>query len=81
MGKKFHFTQQGAETVTYLASSPEVDGVSGKYFVNKQTRRSSTNSYNAKIAGKLDQVSQVMTGLGNSIVTQAFSSPWRMVTA
>jgi hypothetical protein len=30
--------EQGAETSIYLASSPEVKGVSGKYFTDSRTR-------------------------------------------
>jgi NAD(P)-dependent dehydrogenase (short-subunit alcohol dehydrogenase family) len=57
--------QQGAETITYLASSPDVVGVSGKYFVNKQARRSSRISYDPSFAARLWQVSREMTDLGN----------------
>jgi NAD(P)-dependent dehydrogenase (short-subunit alcohol dehydrogenase family) len=56
--------QQAAGAIAYLASSPEVEGVSGKYFVNKHTRRSCRISYDPKIAGQLWQVSREMTGLG-----------------
>jgi len=56
--------RQASETIVYLASSSEVEGVSGKYFVNKKARRSSEISYDAGIGGHLWQVSQVMTGLG-----------------
>jgi NAD(P)-dependent dehydrogenase (short-subunit alcohol dehydrogenase family) len=54
-------TQQGSETITYLASSPQVEGVSGKYFVKKHPRRSSRISYDPKIAGQLWQVSCHLT--------------------
>ncbi len=37
--------EAGAETIIYLASSPEVEGVSGKYFTQKKAVRSSTVSY------------------------------------
>ena len=59
--------RQGAETITYLASSPAVEGVSGKYFANKQARRSSRASYDAKTAGQLWQVSLQLTGLVLSV--------------
>jgi NAD(P)-dependent dehydrogenase (short-subunit alcohol dehydrogenase family) len=36
---------QGAETVVYLASSDEVEGVTGKYFTNKEEKKSSAISY------------------------------------
>ena len=34
----FKSPEKGAETSIYLASSPEVEGISGKYFVNKEPR-------------------------------------------
>jgi retinol dehydrogenase 14 len=55
--------EQGAETSIYLASSPEVEGVSGKYFVKKTEARSSDESYDEKIARRLWQVSAELTNL------------------
>jgi len=55
--------EKGAETSIYLASSPEVEGVSGRYFVKKQAVRSDPASYNEETAQKLWQVSEEMTGL------------------
>ena len=37
--------KEGAETQIYLASSPEVEGVSGKYFDDKKEKKSSDESY------------------------------------
>ncbi len=56
-------TERGAETMIYLATSPEVEGVSGKYFVNKRETRSSSQSYDTAIAKGLWQVSETMVGL------------------
>ncbi len=50
--------QEGAETSIYLASSPELDGVNGKYFVNKRDAPSSPISYNEQIARRLWSVSE-----------------------
>ena len=55
--------QQGVETITYLASSPDIKGISGKYYVNNQAQSSSRISYDPSLAGRLWQVSRVMTGL------------------
>src|SRR5438046_668891 len=41
---------RGAETSIYLASSPEVEGVSGKYFVNRREARSNDESYDSAVA-------------------------------
>jgi hypothetical protein len=55
--------EKGAQTTLYLATSPDVEGVSGKYFVNKNVRRSSKASYDETTAQRLWQVSAQMTGL------------------
>jgi len=55
----------GAETPVYLASSPEVDGVTGKYFDKKREKKSSAESYDSELAGRLWAESAKMTGLSN----------------
>jgi retinol dehydrogenase-12 len=52
---------QGAQTAIYLATSPEVDGMTGKYFINKKMVASSPASYDRDIAQRLWQVSEAMT--------------------
>jgi NAD(P)-dependent dehydrogenase (short-subunit alcohol dehydrogenase family) len=37
--------EQGAETAIYLASAPEISGVTGQYFVNKKVSKTSTKYY------------------------------------
>ncbi|MHA1193268.1 MAG: SDR family oxidoreductase [Promethearchaeota archaeon] len=59
----FKSPEKGAETSIYLASSPEVEGVTGKYFINKQEQKSSDDSYNEEYAKKLWDISKKMTGL------------------
>ena len=39
--------EQGAATSVYLASSPEVEGVTGTYFANGRPQRSSKRSYDS----------------------------------
>ncbi len=55
--------EQGAETMIYLATSPEVESVTGKYFVNKHQAHSSKESYDETVARRLWQVSEEMVGL------------------
>jgi retinol dehydrogenase 14 len=55
--------EQGAETSIYLASSPEVEGLSGRYFVNKAEIRSSGVSYDAGLARRLWEESADLTNL------------------
>jgi NAD(P)-dependent dehydrogenase (short-subunit alcohol dehydrogenase family) len=54
--------EQGAQTSIYLASSPEVEGVSGKYFVDCKAVDSSPISHDQALAEKLWQVSLELTG-------------------
>ena len=55
--------QEGAKTTVYLASSPEVEGVTGKYFEKCKARPSSTESYDARMAAQLWDLSLKKTGL------------------
>lgn len=54
-------SQQAAETVIYLATSPEVEGVTGKYFVDGKEVQSSKQSYDEALAQRLWQVSAELT--------------------
>ena len=54
---------QGAATPIYLASSPDVAGVTGRYFVNRKPRTSSRSSYDTAAAARLWQVSADLAGL------------------
>jgi retinol dehydrogenase 14 len=55
--------EKGAQTSVYLASSPEVEGVSSRYFVKKAETRSSDESYDERIARRLWEVSAELTNL------------------
>lgn len=57
--------EHGAATIVYLAASPEVDGVSGKFFVDEKQVASSKRSYDEEDAKKLWEVSEGMVGLGH----------------
>ena len=59
----FKKPEKGAETSIYLASSPEVEGITGKYFANKKEQKSSDDSYNETIAKKLWDIASKMVGL------------------
>jgi NAD(P)-dependent dehydrogenase (short-subunit alcohol dehydrogenase family) len=48
----------GAETSIYLASSPEVENITGEYFAKKEIKRSSKESYDMDLAEKLWNVSK-----------------------
>lgn len=53
---------KGAATSIHLASSPEVESVSGKYFADRGERRSSDASYDPAVAARLWKVSEELTG-------------------
>jgi retinol dehydrogenase 12 len=50
--------EQGADTIIYLASSPEVEGITGKYWEKRKQISSSTASYNVETAKRLWEVSE-----------------------
>jgi NAD(P)-dependent dehydrogenase (short-subunit alcohol dehydrogenase family) len=57
--------EQGASTIVYLASSPDVKTLTGKYFIREREVRSDPISYDKSIAKRLWDVSEEMTGLNN----------------
>lgn len=54
---------EGAQTILYLASSPQVEGITGEYFVKQKAVRSSQVSYDRAAAERLWQVSAELTRL------------------
>ncbi len=52
--------EQGAATSVYLASSPEVDGVTGKYFSDEKETKSSAASYDVAAQQRLWALSEQM---------------------
>jgi NAD(P)-dependent dehydrogenase (short-subunit alcohol dehydrogenase family) len=58
--------EEGAETVIYLATSPEVEGVTGKYFFRCKPVSSSAYSYDEAVAKQLWVLSEEMTGLSRT---------------
>jgi len=55
--------EKGAKTSVYLASSPEVEGITGKYFEKCAPKRSSRESYDEAEAAQLWELSMRITGL------------------
>ncbi|MGZ8588098.1 MAG: SDR family oxidoreductase [Actinomycetota bacterium] len=54
---------QGAATSIYVASSPDLEHVSGLYFANSKPKRSSKRSYDEAAAARLWHVSADLVGL------------------
>ncbi len=55
--------QQGADTLVYLASSPEVEGITGKYWTKCHAIKSSPVSYDDTAQKRLWSVSAQLTGI------------------
>jgi NAD(P)-dependent dehydrogenase (short-subunit alcohol dehydrogenase family) len=62
-GPFFISPERGADTGVYLASSDEVAGVSGGYFVKRRQEKSSEVSYGQEAAEKLWKLSEKLVGL------------------
>jgi retinol dehydrogenase-14 len=56
----------GAATPIYLASSAEVEEVTGRYFANRKPKTSTSVSYDAAVAARLWKVSAELVGLTRS---------------
>lgn len=59
----FRSPEQGASTVVYLASSPEVSGATGGYYVSRRRREPSAAARNDASARRLWDISAQLTGL------------------
>jgi NAD(P)-dependent dehydrogenase (short-subunit alcohol dehydrogenase family) len=55
--------EQGAQTIIYLASSPEVEGTTGQYYAKKKPIKSHAQTYDPAVQARLWQVSAQLTKL------------------
>jgi len=55
--------QQGAQTSIYLASSPDLDGVTGQYFVKGRPATANKDAYDTDLTARLWQVSADLVGM------------------
>ena len=55
--------ERGAETPVYLASSPDLDGISGKYFSDRRERQPDAAAQDDKTAARLWKESERLAGL------------------
>jgi NAD(P)-dependent dehydrogenase (short-subunit alcohol dehydrogenase family) len=55
--------EKGARTPLFLAASPKVEGITGRYFASEMETRSSAESYDRDAAARLWEVSEELTGL------------------
>jgi hypothetical protein len=54
---------QGAATSIHVASAPDLEQVTGRYFANSKPKRSAKHSYDEATAARLWQVSANLVGL------------------
>ncbi len=59
--------KQGADTVVYLASSPDVEGITGKYWTTRKQVQSSPESYDEAAQKRLWAVSAQLTGIPEAV--------------
>jgi NAD(P)-dependent dehydrogenase (short-subunit alcohol dehydrogenase family) len=59
--------EQGAQTALYLATSPEVEGVTGQYFVRGKQGRSVPISYDEVLQERVWNMSADLVGLEHSV--------------
>jgi retinol dehydrogenase-14 len=62
--------ERGAETPIYLASSPEAEGVSGRYFANRKAKKSHASSYDTATTGRLWDASEDLVGIGDRVAAR-----------
>ena len=55
--------EQGADTLIWLASSADVDGVSGKYFSDRKEMEAKEVAYDPSVRRRLWEISEELTGL------------------
>ncbi|TFG49955.1 MAG: SDR family oxidoreductase [Anaerolineales bacterium] len=65
MGRIALTPEEGAENSIYLACSPDVEGITGKYFDKHEPVQSSPISYDQKAARRLWEISEKLTDLSS----------------
>lgn len=66
-----HSPEKGAETSIYLATSPEVKGITGKYFVDCKVTQPAPQASDKTVARKLWDVSTQMVHLADAVPEMA----------
>jgi len=66
IGKIALSPEEGAENSIFLAASPEVEGIHGKYFIKNEPAQSSHTSYDEEIARRLWKLSAELTSLAEN---------------
>lgn len=67
--------EEGAQTSIYLASSPEVEGISGKYYADCKEHESSKTSYDVELQDALWAKTEEILGIDSSAYISAIKKP------
>jgi NAD(P)-dependent dehydrogenase (short-subunit alcohol dehydrogenase family) len=67
--------EEGARTSLYLATSPQVAGVTGAYYIDEQAVDSAPLTYDEDLARRLWQISAGLTGLRRTEDLTGFGNP------
>lgn len=62
-GSAMSSVEEGVEATVYLATSPEVEGVTGRYFDGKSETRADGQAYAREARERLKQLSEKLAGL------------------
>ena len=62
--------EKGADTLVYLAASPDVEGRTGEYFIDCEVATPSEEAYDGTLREKLWEVSEKLTGLKSAAAKQ-----------
>ncbi len=62
-GRASSDVQEGADATVYLAASPELEGVAGKYFDGRREARAEKQAYDPEARDRLRRLSEELTGL------------------
>lgn len=62
--------EESARTAVYLATSPEMEGVTGQYFFHGKPARSKRITYDREVAARLWAISEQLTNPGREIAQQ-----------
>jgi NAD(P)-dependent dehydrogenase (short-subunit alcohol dehydrogenase family) len=55
--------EKGARTQVYLAGSPEVEGATGRYFINRKAKETAPITHDRELARRLWDISSELCGL------------------
>ncbi len=67
----FRTPERGAETTLHVATSPDLEGVTGRYFANCREKRTSAAANDPEAARRLWELSARLTGLDTPVAARA----------